>query len=399
MSQINAPSQYLYTAIAPDGAKRRGVRAAADHRALADALGEDGLLLLSSRRLPGVAAPESDLPVADQVEMNRQIGSLVDRGVPLVEALEVAASVVSDSTARKIEKIRSLVGGGASFAEACDRVGGFDAISVTIYRSAERSGALGEACRRVADAAFRRKQIASKAVTLMIYPLVVMVIGGVVSLFILTFIVPQIGGAILEQDIELPWYTELVMGAGLALRDLGLPLLILGVLLVGLLWVGRRAVGATLMRGLRLLRPVRRVAMTMESARFFAILAAMSRSGVPVADGLGVATQAVSDPTLREQLETMRRRLVEGGSMQNLIDEVVALPLATRRLLMAGERGGDLDAVFEALATDLSAEVDKQSERLLALLEPAIIVVLFLVVGTLILSIMVPLMTLSSRVS
>jgi type II secretory pathway component PulF len=399
MTQLGAPSQYLYTAIAPDGAKKRGVRAAADETALADQLGEDGLLLLSSRRLPGLAAPESELPVRDQVQMNRQIGDLVDRGVPLIEALEVAASVVTDNTARKIEKIRSLVGGGASFAEACERVGGFDPISVTIYRSAERTGALGEACLRVADAAHRRQQIASKATTLMIYPAVVLVIGALVSIFVLTFTVPQIGETFIAQDIDLPWYTDLAMAMSAFIRETGLFLLIAVALLAGVVWVGRRAVGATLLRALRLLPPVQRVATTMESARFFAIMAAMTRSGVPVADALGVATQAVSEPRLRTQLETMRRRLIEGGVFRTLIDEIDALPLATRRLLMAGERGGDLDAVFEALARDLASEVDTRSERLLALLEPAILVALFLVVGGLLLSIMLPLMTLSGQVS
>ena len=91
----------------------------------------------------------------------------------------------------------------------------------------------------------------------------------------------------------------------------------------------------------------------------------------------------------------MRRGLVEGGSWRTLLERVTGLPLSTRRLLIAAEHSGDMDQAFDSLAADLADEVDTRSERLLAALEPGIIVVMFLFIGTLMLALMLPMLSLS----
>jgi type II secretory pathway component PulF len=95
-------------------------------------------------------------------------------------------------------------------------------------------------------------------------------------------------------------------------------------------------------------------------------------------------------------LTTLRTKLIEGGLLRILIERVTSLPLATRRLLIAAERSGDLEQAFDGLAADLADEVDKQSSRFLAMLEPILIVLMFGVIGTLLLSIMIPLMKATS---
>src|SRR5262249_902226 len=142
---------------------------------------------------------------------------------------------------------------------------------------------------------------------------------------------------------------------------------------------------------------MRDVVMAQECARFFTVMSAMTKTGVVLADALGVAEGAVSHPGLRRELTRLRTRLIEGGVLRILIDEVKTLPLPSGRLLIAAERSGDLQQAFETLAADMADEVDKQSQRLLAVLEPAMIVLMFLMIGTLVLSIMVPLITLTSR--
>jgi type II secretory pathway component PulF len=137
--------------------------------------------------------------------------------------------------------------------------------------------------------------------------------------------------------------------------------------------------------------------MTQESARFFTVMAAMTRGGVTLADALGVASGAISHPLLRKQLTTLRTKLIEGGVLRMLIEGVDALPLPTRRLLIAAERSGDLETAFETLADDMAVELDRRSTRLLAALEPVLIVIMFLVIGTLVLSIMIPLIRSTSQ--
>lgn len=388
--------QFYYTAVNSAGARRRGLRVARDQASLADALSEDGLLLLSARRLPEWTVGAARLPIKDQFAFNEQLGQLLSRGVPLVEALDVAASVVSANVKEKVDRIRSLVRAGSSFADACQQAGGFDDVTVMVYRAAERTGDLAEATKRLAKAAQRRRAIAAKAGTLMIYPSIVMSVSVVIGVVVLTVVVPRIGAALAQANQELPWFTRIVMSIGTGLRDNGLvALLIVGAAVTAAV-IGRRYVVAAMGPALRVFPPVARLTLAMESARFFSTMAAMTRSGVPLADALAVAAGAVSYPPLRTQLDDMRRRLVEGGLLRTLLENVTELPLATRRLLIAAERSGDLDAAFDGLADDMAAEVDQRSERLLAMLEPAMIIVMFALIGSLLLSIMIPMISITS---
>ena len=143
---------------------------------------------------------------------------------------------------------------------------------------------------------------------------------------------------------------------------------------------------------------IREVILAQESARFFSVMAAMTRSGVPLADALGVANDAVGLPVLKRQLTTLRTRLIEGGVLRMLIENVTALPLAIRRLLIAAERSGDLETAFDSLATDMADEVDRRATRLLNAMEPLLIVGMFVLIGGILLSVMIPMLTLAGRV-
>jgi general secretion pathway protein F len=138
--------------------------------------------------------------------------------------------------------------------------------------------------------------------------------------------------------------------------------------------------------------------LTGESARFFSVMGAMTKTGVPLADALSVATGVISHPKLRSQLESLGRGLVEGGVLKNMIEKLDALPLATRRLLIAADRAGDMDQVFDDLAQDLAAQVDTQTQRAVGLLEPLLIIGVFVVIGAVLMSVMLPLMTMGSRI-
>jgi general secretion pathway protein F len=139
------------------------------------------------------------------------------------------------------------------------------------------------------------------------------------------------------------------------------------------------------------------VVLAQESARFFTVMAAMTRSGIVLADALGVAVNALGHPVLKKQLSTLRTRLIEGGVLRALINDVDALPIGTRRLLIAAERAGDLESAFETLADDMTEELDRKSSRLLAALEPLIIVAMFAVIGSMVLAIMIPMIRAASQ--
>ncbi|MGE3107945.1 MAG: type II secretion system F family protein [Phycisphaerales bacterium] len=398
MARIAGPSSFAFIAVRPTGGKRFGVRQARNLAGLAESLRQENQVLLKSWTLPAWAARESKLTLVDHATLNEQLGQLLARGVPLVEALEVTAATVRTPTRPRIMRMRELVAAGSSFAAACKSVGGFDNVTIAVYQGAEKTGDLAGAAKQLSETARRQLKVQGKAATLMIYPAIVMSISFVVAMVMLTVVVPMIGEGLSNANIDLPWFSKLVIGAGSWMQR-NLTYLMLGAAAAAaLLLIMRARVGRLIQQFMRRAPLIGPVVLAQESARFFSVMAAMTRTGVPMADALAVANQAVTHPTLRRQLERLRTRLIDGGLLRTLIEEVKQFPIATRRLLIAAERSGDMESAFTTLAGDMTDEVDKRSGRLLAFLEPLLIVIMFLMIGSLLMSIMLPLLSLSSKI-
>lgn len=399
-SSNRSQSAYLYVAAGVTGSRKLGFRRAASPRHLAEQLRRERMVPLKNWSVPGMGGdgPARKLKLNDQAELNFQLSQLLSRGVPLVEALEVAASAVSPAVRPIVERLRESVAAGTSFADACRATNVFDPVTIGIYRASERTGDLAGAAAQLAATFKRQLAISGKAITLLIYPVLVLSISIIVSVLMLTLVVPSIGNSIRSAGVEVPGYSAAVFATGEFLRDnfLWCALAVLVVLTVAVFF--RSFLLAAFNRGVRKLPFINSVLLAQESARFFTVMSAMTHSGVPLSDGLVMATQAVSDPTLNRELVRLRTRLVEGGVLRQLIEDVHTLPLATRRLMIAGERSGDLQTVFENLAADHADEVDRRSTRLLSAMEPVLIVLMFLMIGSLLLSVMIPLMSLASQV-
>lgn len=398
IASLGGQTPFLYLAARPDGGRKIGVRRAADRQHLAQQLRRERLVPLRNWSLPALGGVGGKIGLKDQAEINTQLAQLLSRGVPLVEALEVTASAVSARVRGRVEKMREMVSAGSSFSEACRAVGSIHPVTVAVYRAAERTGDLAGAAKQLAGTMRRQLAISEKAVTLLVYPSFVLSISVVVSLLVITLVVPNIGKSLKSAGVPIPGYTRAVIAVGEALRDHALLASLAVLVLAGAAVVGRKAIAALFSRVVRRVPIIKGVMAAQEAARFFTVMSAMTRSGVTLAEGLGTATGAIGDPDLKRELTRLRTRLIEGGVLRFLIEDVSSLPIATRRLLIAGERSGDLQTVFDNLSADLSEEVDRRSTRLLSAMEPLLIVLMFLMIGSLLLSVMIPLLGISSRV-
>ncbi len=395
MSRVTLPTscRYLILAARPDGGRTIGLRRARDLRQLNETLRRERLVALRVWALPSWAGGTGSESVSlkDQGELHTQLAQLLTRGVPLVEALEATSKSVAPSTAPRVERMRDMVAAGASFSDAAATVGMFDAVTTAVYRAAERTGDLGGAAKQLAATTRRQLRISGKAGTLMIYPAIVLSISAAVTLAMICFVLPKIGQSIKDLNTPLPAFTQFLMTVGIFIREHALWVLVGVLAFLTLAVFARRAIVEFVGRLARTTPLLKEVVLTQESARFFTVMAAMTKNGVTLADALGVAIGVISHPALRRQLTTLRTKLIEGGVLRSLIDSVEALPLPTRRLLMAAERSGDLESAFETLAGDMTEELERRSERLLAAMEPVLILVMFLMIGSLVVSIMVPL--------
>lgn len=388
---------FLVFAATPTGGKRLGMHRARDRRQLAEHLRRDRLVPIRTWSLPSWAGSDDRVRLKDQAELHLQLSQLLVRGVPLVEALEVTSTAVAARTRPRVERMRDLVAAGSSFSDACEQVSIFDRVTISVYRASERTGDLGGAAKQLAMTTRRQLAISGKAGTLLIYPAIVLTISVIVTVFMLTTIVPKIGKALQSAGAELPLFTKMMVYTGEFLVTNWIAAVLVVLAAITLAVFTREAIGRFIAKASRNIPILKEVVLAQESARFFTVMAAMTRSGITLSEALGTAVSAIGHPALKKQLGTLRTKLVEGGVLRNLIDRVDALPVPTRRLLIAAERAGDLESAFETLAQDMTDELERRSSRLLAALEPLLIVAMFLMIGTLVLSIMLPLMKLSGQ--
>lgn len=398
MTTATHTQAFVYLAIRPGGGRKLGMRQAGSVPALAQSLRTENQLLVKTWPLPSWAAREHTLSLADQAELNDQIAQLLSRGVPLVETLDVVAQTVRANSKPIIVRMRDLVASGTSFADACKSVGVFDNVTIAVYRGAERSGDLSGAAKELAQTARRRLAIKNKSVTVLMYPAITLSVALIVACVLMLYVVPMMADGLKRVDIPLPWFSRIVMGTGQWMRD-HIMWLLVGLAVVLAVVLAVRVVVAKAFGVLMRKTPVMRdLIIAQESARFFSVMAAMTRTGVPIADALGVANQVIGHPDMKRQLDRLRTRLIEGGLLRQLIDEVTTLPLATRRLLVAAERAGDMESAFGTLAQDMTEQVDRTSTRLVSVIEPLAIVMLFVVIGSLIAAIMLPMLTMTNQI-
>ncbi|MBY0308359.1 MAG: type II secretion system F family protein [Phycisphaerales bacterium] len=400
MPPAATPRPYLAIAVKPGGKRTLQVRSATSPTALASALRKEKMTVLRSVALPkALSTGDRKLGLKDHAILNDQLHQLVSRGVPLVEALQVVGNTVTPVARPVVEQMREMVSGGTSLAEAAQRTGQFVAVTIAVYRAAERSGDLAGAARQLAVSARRTLQVTQRAQSLLIYPLVLAFVAVFVAATLLIFVLPNLGDTLKQNGIRIPWYTEQLLTIGNVMRSNLVIVLVLGAgLLTGIIALRESLWAAAITAGQNL--PFARdVMLASESARFFSVMSAMSKAGVPLADGLATANLVISHPRLRQQLDRLRERLISGGVLRNLIEDVEALPLATRRLLLAAERSGDMDTAFGSLAGDMTDEVERQTGRLLAVLQPALIIMMTVVIGALLLAILVPVLTAAGNVS
>ncbi|HYF14273.1 MAG TPA: type II secretion system F family protein [Phycisphaerales bacterium] len=403
MSRAATPTQFVYLATRMDGGYRLGTVRGRDVRQATAQLRRQRLMPVRTWALPAWASGESALiPLKDQGEVHMQLAQLTGRGVPLVEALDVVSTSVAKGTRQRVARVRELVASGGSFSASALASGLFDQITCAVYSAAERSGDIPGAAKQLASTTRRQLATQGKVATLLIYPVILGLMSVAASVFLLVSVVPKVGRTLEEQlagaGRQLPIYTRVLMAAGEFITDhWGILLgVVCAIAIAGV--AGRALVGKWVEVLVRTTPLLRDVALTQESARFFTVMAAMTRTGIPLADALGVAGSSLRHPLLRTQIMNLRTRLIEGGVLRQLIDTVTALPVSTRRLMIAAERSGDLGQAFDTLSGDLEQELDRRTSRFLAVLEPGLIIMMAALIGGMLLSVLIPMLTVASQI-
>ena len=381
-------------------AERTGTIAADTPRQARDLLRERGLVVhdLSSAAAPGAMVARRRVPrgVRGQVtEFVRELSTLLGVGVPLLEGLETLARQHKGRFQTVILLLRDRVAAGASLGQAMrEHPGVFDELAVNITEVGEDAGTLDASLQTLAEFRERSEQFRGRLATALIYPAIVLVLAVVSSLFLMTFVVPRIIEPLMEQGQELPLPTRVVKGLSDFLLTWWWLLAACGFALVITFgaWVraprGKLAWHRFVLKIPILGDLVRKQAIV----RICVVVGTLLKSGVVFVRAVQIAQRTTSNLVLRQALVECERTINAGGDIGEAIERTGAFPPMVVQVFAVGQQSGRLEEMLDRLAVTYDQQVNTAAARLTAVLEPALIVLLAMVVLFIVLATVLPIL-------
>ena len=329
----------------------------------------------------------------------RQLATLIDSGLPLLRGLTVLAKQEPNPILRNtIETLADNVQTGSTFSESlAQHPKVFNKLYVNMVKAGELGGVLELALQRLAEYQEKAQKLKNKIVAAMIYPVIVMVIAGSIMVFLLMVIVPRFE-SIFEEMLPggkdaMPGLTKMVMGASDWLVSQWLPIaLILGGIFVSYkLFVGTKG-GRRFVDRLKLNLPLfGNVQRKSAVSRFARTLGTLVTSGVPILQALTITRETAGNVVISEAIDKVHDAVKEGDSIVQPLEESKVFPSMVISMVDVGEETGQLPDMLLKIADVYDDEVDNAVSALTSMLEPLMIVILAIVVGTIVMALFLPL--------
>ena len=379
---------FKYVAVAPDGAKVR---------AKADAVNVDSLRnellarqldvkrIRKQRKFTEIEITRRRVPRTDLMHFSRQVAAFVRAGIPLVEALEIVRESASNARLQEIlTETIELIQVGVPFSDALDRHRDvFPPYYIGILRSAEITGRLDSVLDQLSNYIERDTEARQKVRSALTYPLVIFVMSIVTVVILVAYVLPKFTAFFKEFDAELPTITKILLDIADFFETwwwalaLGVVALIVAVIQMN------RSDGGRLRRDRMILRMpvIGEVARYTVIERFCRIIAAMMQAGVPLPEAMQAAIEGSNNGVYAAALADVRDAMLEGEGMARPIIATGLFPPAATQMMRVGEETGTLDQQLNSAADFFAKELDYKLARLTALAEPAVIIVMGVIVG------------------
>jgi type IV pilus assembly protein PilC len=331
----------------------------------------------------------------DIVILTRQLATMIDAGLPLVQCLEILGSQTENKTLSKVVvQVRTDVESGATFADALKKHPKvFDNLYVNMVAAGEAGGILDTILQRLAAFMEKFAKIKKQIKSAMIYPSVILSVAvGVVSLLMIV-VVPMLAGIFAEGGQILPLPTRIVVAISNFLKSWGglvLLCVIVG-LIVGLKQYRKTAQGLRVTDALALKLPVAgSLIQRVGVAKFTRTLGTLMTSGVPILEGLLIVSRTAGNKVIEEAIVTTRQSVSEGKTLAEPLAKANVFPPMVTQMISVGEATGALDNMLNKIADFYDDEVDAAVATLTSMLEPMLMIFLGVTVGFVIVAMYMP---------
>ncbi len=403
---------YAFEALDTEGATQKGVIEADTAKAARGLLRNRALVPLEVRP---VASEESSSGLSQRALFRRaifnstglaiwtrQLAGLVGSGLTLERALTALADEADNQQHHHlIAALRAEVNAGSSFAKALARFPReFSDIYIAVVGAGEQSGHLGAVLERLADDLEDRQALNAKLIAATLYPAIVTVAAIAIVLLLMTYVVPQVANVFAGTKHALPVLTTMMLAVSAFVRSWGLVVIAaLVAAFVGLRIALRNPAFRERFDASWLTLPlIGRLSRGYNAARFAGTLAMLAGAGVPILKALQAAAETLGNRAMRADALDALVLVREGAPLASALAQKKRFPGLLGMFARLGEQTGQLPAMLQRAATQLSAEVQRRSLQMATLLEPLLIVGMGLVVMLIVLAVLLPIIQLNQWV-
>ncbi|HWQ90311.1 MAG TPA: type II secretion system F family protein [Clostridia bacterium] len=383
---------------------RSSVEATTEQAAIAALLNRN-LLVVSIQEKVGNKGKTSGgrVALADQVMFTRQLATMIDAGLAMVQSLQALADQTNNKVMRDVIKdVCARVEGGDSFSEALQKHPKvFTRLYVCMVAAGEKGGLLAEILGRLAVYLENTARLRKKVKSAMMYPTVVTVVAILITIFLLVKVVPVFGEIFSSFGANLPAPTQFLVNLSEIVKKY-LLLIILGGGggVYAWLYFIKTPVGRKFWDTYRIRLPVfGAIAHKICLARFTRTLASLIRSGVPILEVLQIVSQTVGNVVMEQAIKTAAVDIERGEGISVALSKHPVFPNMIIRMISAGEQTGKIDNMLERISDFLDDEVETTLSGLTSLIEPILIVFLGVVVGGMVICMFLPIFKMPEIVS
>ncbi len=388
---------YNYEAIDMAGKKRSGLIEAQSEKEAKEKLRSQGAMV-KTLNLRTSISKKQNLKGDTLLAFTLQLSQLLNAGIPLYESLiALEEQYRGESCHRVILSLCEQIKAGQSLSQAMSNFpDSFDKLYRAMVTAGESVGALDIVLDKLSQLLQKQTKLKKQIITAMIYPGILASFSLLIIFMLLGFVVPSIEG--IFADRQLNGFTEFVLGMSRGFRNywwIFLPLLV--AIIAYLVYFLRSSNGRLWMERYMLKVPlVRTLIIQTCVARFCRTMGTLLQGGLPIIDSLRISREVMRNVVLEEEVKRAESKIIEGSSLSSELMHSRYIPHLVPRMLAVGEESGNAIVMFNKVADMYEGEIEKSLDRVMALAQPVILIVMGTVIGVVLLAILLPLTDVSS---
>lgn len=339
----------------------------------------------------------------DLVIFTRQLATMIDAGLAMVQSLQALADQTSNKVMRDVIKdVTTRVESGDNFSEALKKhPKAFSRLYVSMVSAGEKGGLLAEILARLATYLENTARLRKKVKSALMYPTVVTVVAILITTFLLVKVVPVFGDIYSGFGAKLPGPTLVLINISNFVKHY-LLWFIVGAGAGVYAWLAfiKTPAGREFWDGRRIKLPIfGGIAHKICLARFTRTLASLIRSGVPILEVLQIVSQTVGNVVMEKAIQKAASDIERGENISTALGKHSVFPSMVIRMITAGEQTGKIDDMLERISDFLDEEIENVLSGLTSMIEPILIVFLGVVVGGMVICMFLPIFKLSEVVT